>query len=84
VEESFLALGRGDRVKLFGIALLVGSAGYVVGVFVGIALVNAFSSPKPDKSMEAVMTGFFYVGPVLAVLSFVGTLLYQLVLRGAG
>ena len=71
-------------MKIFGIAFLVALAGYAVGVFAGIALVNAFSSPKPDKSMEAVMTGFFYVGPAVAVLGFLGALIYQLVRRTGG
>lgn len=67
------------KIALFAILSAVG--GYVVGVFAGILLVHLFSSPKPDKSMEAVMTGFFFVGPVFAVLSFIGSLLYQLARR---
>ena len=51
----------GAFMKTFGMALLIALAGYVVGVFLGIGLINAFSPSKPDKSMEAVMTGFFYV-----------------------
>lgn len=49
-------------MKVFGLAVLIALGGYVVGVLLGIGLVNAFSSSKPDKSMESVMTGFFYVG----------------------
>jgi hypothetical protein len=64
-------------VKAFGIAVLVALVGYGLGVLGGIGLVDAFSSPKPDKSMEAVMTGFFYVGPAAAVLGFLGALFYQ-------
>lgn len=65
-------------MKNFGIALLFGLGGYAVGVFLGIALVHLFSAPKPDKSMEAVMTGFFAVGPTVAVLSFIVALVYLL------
>lgn len=70
-------------VKTFGLAFLIAVGGYAAGVFLGIGLVNLFSSPKPDKSMEAVMTGFFYVGPGLAILSFVGALVYFLSRRPA-
>jgi hypothetical protein len=47
--------------------VLVAVASYQVGVRPGMTLVNLFSAPKIDKSTEAVMTGFFYVGPALAV-----------------
>jgi hypothetical protein len=67
------------KIALFAILIAVG--GYVLGVLVGVVLVNLFSSPKPDKSMEAVMTGFFFVGPIFAVLAFIGALLYQLARR---
>lgn len=67
------------KVALFAILFAVG--GYAVGVFAGIVLVHLFSSPKPDKSMEAVMTGFFFAGPIFAALSFIGALAYQLMRR---
>jgi hypothetical protein len=64
-------------LKTLGIALLFSVLGYVLGVFAGIGLVNVYSSAKPDKAMEAVMTGFFYVGPLGAVLGFLGALIYR-------
>jgi len=63
-------------MKVLGLALLIALAGYVIGVFLGIGLVKLSSSSRPDKNMEAVMTGFFYVGPAVAVLSFIGALIY--------
>ena len=70
-----------SKMKIALIAILIAIGGYGVGVLAGIVLVNLFSSSKPDKSMEAVMTGFFFVGPVFAVLGFIGALLYQLTRR---
>jgi hypothetical protein len=49
------------------LAFLAGVVGYVVGVVVGIILVNIFSSNQFDRSMEAVMTGFFASGPLCAL-----------------
>jgi hypothetical protein len=66
-------------MKVFGRAMLIGLCLYVVGVILGVVLVKLFSRARPDKSMEAAMTGFFYVGPALAVVGFVGALVYQLV-----
>ncbi|HEV8125518.1 MAG TPA: hypothetical protein VGP80_14815 [Gemmatimonadales bacterium] len=70
-------------MKVLGLALLIALAGYVVGVFLGIGLVKLSSSSRPDKSMEAVMTGFFYVGPAVAVLSFIGALIYLIARKPA-
>lgn len=64
-------------LKAIGIALLSGIGGYVAGIFLGILLVNLFSSNIYDKSMEAGMTGFFVVGPLLAlVAAIVGFVVY--------
>ena len=68
-------------MKILLISLVVAIGGYIIGLAMGITLVNLFSSPKPDKSAEAVMTGFFYVGPLFAVVGFIVTLIYQLVRR---
>ena len=65
-------------MRKFGKALLGGILGYGLGVAVGIGLVSALGSPRPDSSQEAVMTGFFFVGPVVGLLAFLGTLIHQL------
>jgi F0F1-type ATP synthase membrane subunit c/vacuolar-type H+-ATPase subunit K len=69
-------------VKIVLISLLVGVAGYVVGVVLGMLMVNLFSSNTHDKSLEAAMTSFFVYGPLAAVLSFIVTLVYLLSRRG--
>ncbi len=69
-------------MKIALVSLLVGVAGYVVGVVLGMLLVNLFSSNTHDKSLEAAMTSFFVYGPLAAVLSFIVTLVYLLSRRG--
>ena len=66
-------------MKTFGMSILGGTAGYVVGLFGGMALVSVLSSNTHDKSMEVVMTGFFVTGPLMAVTGFIGTLVFRLV-----
>jgi len=65
-------------VKTFGLSVLGGIAGYVVGLFGGMALVSVLSSNTHDKSIEVVMTGFFVTGPLMAVVGFIGTLIFRL------
>jgi uncharacterized membrane protein YfcA len=50
---------------------LWGAASYLAGALAGVLLTTMLSSNTHDKSMEAVMTGAFYTGPVAAVLGFV-------------
>ena len=65
-------------MKTFGMSILGGTAGYLVGLFGGMALVSVLSSNTHDKSMEVVMTGFFATGPLMAVVGFIGTLIFRL------
>ena len=58
-------------MRAVGISLLVVIAGYAVGVLLGIVAVNLVST-NHDKAMEAVMTGFFFAGPAVAILSVIG------------
>lgn len=69
-------------MKIALVSLLIGVAGYVVGVVLGMLLVNLFSSNTHDKSLEAAMTSFFVYGPLAAVLSFIVTFVYLLSRRG--
>jgi len=62
-------------MKVLGFALLAALCGYVAGVLVGVLFVN-LSSTRVNKGTEAAMTGFFYVGPGLAVLGFLGALMW--------
>lgn len=65
--------------KAIGLSFLAGAIGYVAGVLIGIALVNLLSSNQHDRAQEAVMTGFFLVGPIVAVLAFAVTMIVKLV-----
>ncbi len=67
-------------MKTFLLTLLCTGVGYFVGVVGGAILVSLLSN-KQDKSIESVMTGFFFTGPILAVLAFVGSLIFFLVKR---
>jgi hypothetical protein len=64
----------GGQMRTFGLALLISVAGYIVGVLLGVGLVH-LTSTKPDRSMEAVMTGFFAAGPIVGVLTFIVALI---------
>jgi hypothetical protein len=64
-------------MKVLGFALLAALGGYVAGVLLGVLFVN-LSSTSANKGTEAAMTGFFYAGPGLAVLSFVVALVWLL------
>jgi hypothetical protein len=57
------------RRLLFG--CLWGAASYLAGALAGGLLTTMLSSNTHDKSMEAMMTGAFYTGPLAAVLGFV-------------
>ncbi len=61
-------------LKAIGLALLTGVGGYGVGVALGMLLVYAFSTNQYDKDLEAGMTGFFCVGPALAILGIIAGL----------
>jgi hypothetical protein len=62
-------------LKRFFFACLWGALGYGLGVAGGILLVSGFSPNRHDKDLEAVMTGFFFAGPVLALLFFLAALI---------
>lgn len=65
-------------MKTLGLSLLAAVIGYVVGLFGGMVLVNLLSSNTHDRSLEAAMTGAFFIGPLVAVLAFIITLVYLL------
>jgi F0F1-type ATP synthase membrane subunit c/vacuolar-type H+-ATPase subunit K len=64
-----------DQMKTIGLALLIGLAGYVIGVILGMIGIKLLSPNRHDKSVEAAMTSFFFVGPALAIVSVVVFLL---------
>ena len=66
-------------MKTFGLSILGGLAGYLVGLLGGMILISLLSSNTHDKSMEVVMTGFFVTGPLMAMIGFLGTLISRLV-----
>ena len=57
------------RRLMFG--CLWGALSYLAGAVAGGVLTAMLSSNTHDKSVEAVMTGAFYAGPLAAVLGFV-------------
>ena len=68
-------------MKIFGLAVLAAVVGYLIGLFGGMLLVNTFSSNTHDRSVEAAMTSAFIIGPLVAVLAFVLTLVILLMQR---
>ena len=57
-------------LRRLGIGMLWATAGYVIGAFGGGFLVTMVSTNRFDRSMEAVMTGAFYTGPLVALIGF--------------
>ena len=64
-------------MKTFGLSVLAAIVGYLVGFFGGMFLIETLSSNPHDKSVEAAMTGAFVVGPLVAVVAVIGTLIYR-------
>jgi len=62
----------------FLLSLLAAILGYISGFFGGMLLIETFSSNTHDKSVEAAMTGAFVVGPLVAVVAVIATLVYRL------
>ena len=54
-------------MKTFALGVLVALGGYIIGMLGGMFLIEAFSSNRHDRSVEAAMTGAFVVGPLMAV-----------------
>ncbi len=69
------------RLIVFAILALV--VGYGIGLFGGIWLVNTFSNNPRDRELEAAMTGAFVIGPIVAVLTAVATVVF-IILRDRG
>jgi Na+/proline symporter len=65
-------------VKIFGLSVLAAIAGYLIGLFGGMFVVETFSSNVHDKSMEAAMTGAFVFGPLMALVAAIATVIYCL------
>lgn len=53
--------------RLFSVALWTISF-YLLGAVVGGILVYVFSANRHDRSLEATMTGAYYLGPAAAVI----------------
>ena len=69
------------KVIVFAILALV--IGYGIGLFGGMWLVNTFSNNPRDRELEAAMTGAFVIGPIVAIVALVGTLVF-LFMRSKG
>jgi hypothetical protein len=65
-------------LEIIGLSFLSLVAGYVVGLFAGMALINGFSSNRHDKSVEAATTSALIIGPASALLASIATLVYLL------
>jgi F0F1-type ATP synthase membrane subunit c/vacuolar-type H+-ATPase subunit K len=56
-------------MKRFLYTVLGAVAGYISGGVLGYLLVHLFSSNLHDRELEAAMTGAFFSGPVIAIVS---------------
>ena len=66
-------------IKTLTVSVLAGVVCYFVGLFGGIYLVDALSSNRHDRTLEAAMTSALVIGPGTAIAAFVVTLLYRVV-----
>lgn len=57
-------------------SILCAVAAYFVGLFACVLLVPMLSQNRHDVQLEAAMTGAFVVGPLVAILSFVGAMIF--------
>jgi len=64
-------------MKTFALGVLVALGGYIIGMLGGMFLIEAFSSNRHDRSVEAAMTGAFVVGPLMAVAAVIVVLVIR-------
>ena len=64
-------------LRHFGIGVLWGLGGYVLGVVVCFLLVTVFSSKRHDLNTESIMTAFFAGGPLVAIIGFIVGVIYS-------
>lgn len=69
-------------LALIGKSLLGALLAYAIVAGLGAVLLNLFSNNTHDKAQMVAMTAFFVLGPIGAVLGFIGTLVYQLMKSG--
>ena len=58
-------------------SLIWGLGAYAVGVMAGLILVGALSGNRHDKEVEAVMTEFFFMGPITGVIGAVAAFIWS-------
>ena len=64
-------------MKTFALGVLAALGGYIIGMLGGMFLIEAFSSNRHDRSVEAAMTGAFVVGPLMAVVAVIVVLVIR-------
>ncbi|GGN04321.1 hypothetical protein GCM10010967_44070 [Dyadobacter beijingensis] len=63
-------------MKIFLLSLLVAFAAYLIAAVGGYYAIVKLSSNSHDKSMEASMTSAFVLGPIAAIITFIGAYFY--------
>jgi divalent metal cation (Fe/Co/Zn/Cd) transporter len=64
-------------MKTFGLVVLAGIGGYIIGLFGGMILIETFSSNVHDKSIEAAMTGAFVICPLMSVAAVIVVVVFR-------
>ena len=64
-------------MKTFGLAVLGGIGGYLIGLFSGMLLIENLSNNHHDRSVEAAMSGAFLIGPMMAATAVIIVLLLR-------
>lgn len=63
-------------IRRLGFGFLFALIGYAATALSGYFLIMAFSSNMNDRQLEALMTAFFFFGPVGALLGFAGGMVF--------
>ena len=64
-------------MKTFALGVLAALGGYIIAMLGGMFLIQAFSSNRHHRPVQAAMTGAFVVGPLMAVVAVIVVLVIR-------
>jgi len=64
-------------LRRFATGVLLAIPACIIGAVCGGVLVSMFSSNTHDRSLEAAMTGAFFIGPICGILGFIAGIFWS-------